>query len=98
MNYSKSISDQSNITEKFVLNIFFNHSIKGAPDCPDFCDLDYDPVCGSDGKTYPSICNLKKASCKSNNTEISVVHPGGCEFESKKNYGKSIQIIVKTFG
>eukprot|EP00795_Rhopilema_esculentum_P013365 gene13365-4219_t len=35
-------------------------------------------VCGSDGKTYASECDLKKAVCKSRQT-VSIVSPGACK-------------------
>lgn len=42
------------------------------------CPRNYDPVCGSDGKTYGNTCELRKAACRSW-TRITVAHTGECE-------------------
>merc|ERR1712037_75732 len=52
-------------------------------------ELDSGPVCGSDGRTYPSSCSLRQQSCKmmrrqgrsfqSSLLKIEQVHSGGCK-------------------
>ena len=37
----------------------------------------FDPVCGTDGKTYPNKCVLDIATCKSNG-KIQFKHKGVC--------------------
>ena len=44
--------------------------------CPQ-CSLNYKPVCGSDGSSYPSRCLLEKHSCASQKT-ITVSGVGRC--------------------
>lgn len=38
-------------------------------------------VCGSDGKTHPSLCQLQRASCL-DRKDVAVVHRGPCRGES----------------
>ncbi|RWS29760.1 agrin-like protein [Leptotrombidium deliense] len=48
--------------------------------CPLSCPLVMKPVCGSDGVTYDSECDLQRESCL-NETEVSVVHRSACDSE-----------------
>ena len=45
--------------------------------CPTRCPLFFNPVCGSDGYTYPNQCTLQVESCKTR-TRITVVKQGQC--------------------
>ncbi|KAI1278101.1 Agrin [Halotydeus destructor] len=44
--------------------------------CPE-CPQVYSPVCGTDGSTYNSKCDLNRSSCQSR-SKISVIHDGQC--------------------
>ena len=45
--------------------------------CPIVCTKEYDPVCGSDGRTFPNPCVVKYESCL-RQKNISIVHYGHC--------------------
>ncbi|KAK7088165.1 hypothetical protein V1264_022111 [Littorina saxatilis] len=46
-------------------------------ECPTICPANYDPVCGSDGRTYSNTCALKVNACLSQ-LVIDVAHNGRC--------------------
>ncbi|KAK3740793.1 hypothetical protein QZH41_010082, partial [Actinostola sp. cb2023] len=45
--------------------------------CPDACIQLFDPVCGSDNKTYSNVCFLGIEKCK-NNPSLRVMYRGSC--------------------
>nr|P0DKM9.1 RecName: Full=Turripeptide OL11-like [Xenuroturris albina] len=45
--------------------------------CMTICTMEYWPVCGSDGKTYPNKCHLTSTACTSQK-DITVLHEGKC--------------------
>ena len=47
------------------------------PKCSALCTKEYNPQCGSDGKTYGNPCMMKYATCKSNG-RITLAYPGEC--------------------
>ncbi len=51
-------------------------TIKDDVECPTFCTQQYQPVCGSDGKTYGNACELKAVTCK--DSSIKQVKQGEC--------------------
>ena len=47
--------------------------------CPKAVTLEYYPVCGSDGVTYPNPGSLEVADCESGGA-ITKIHDGDCEY------------------
>lgn len=53
--------------------------------CPTNCPSARDPVCGSDGKTYPTKCHLEKESCEKEKF-LEVEKTGKCGMFSENNF------------
>jgi hypothetical protein len=50
----------------------------------------YNPVCGSDFKTYKNECQLRKRACRQENKKLDVSHKGFCQSEFFKHFNFNI--------
>ncbi|OWA50498.1 putative Follistatin-A [Hypsibius exemplaris] len=50
--------------------------------CMDNCPDIYSPMCGTDGVTYDSMCDLNRASCRNKAKNIKYAHRGECNVSS----------------
>lgn len=62
-------------------------------DCPEKCELIYQPLCGSNGQTYKNQCQLKRDSCYSK-TKIVEIHKGECLRSEDDETEESRQWVV----
>jgi len=62
----------------FASNIASALADETSTECPSVCPAVYNPICGSDGKTYSNPCRMKVASCQ-NGQKIVKVHDGLCQ-------------------
>jgi len=56
---------------------WFNCRFRCVPVCSPICTREYDPQCGTDGKTYSNPCLLRYATCQSGG-RIKLKHAGRC--------------------
>jgi len=59
----------------------------GLSGCATICAANYDPVCGTDGKTYSNACNLNVANCQDQQSIIEVAYNGECGQDGSNGSG-----------
>ncbi|CAH0394071.1 unnamed protein product [Bemisia tabaci] len=64
----------------------YNGSVKCvcAPECRKINAQIKGPVCGSDGRSYRTVCRLEKRACRTRNRTLQVVYPGFCQSSCDK--------------
>nr|XP_045585768.1 four-domain proteases inhibitor-like isoform X2 [Procambarus clarkii] len=60
------------------LKVAYEGRCRPANQCSDVCILNYDPVCGTDGTTYPNACALGIEACNFPELNIKVDYDGEC--------------------
>ena len=85
--------DTQNFTETtlgFFLFFVFFFSFRAVvglslTDCAVRCEIVYEPVCGSDGRTYKNRCFLMRENCMRKIHELNVIHKGECDEEAEED-------------
>nr|XP_045585762.1 serine protease inhibitor dipetalogastin-like isoform X1 [Procambarus clarkii] len=67
------------------LRIAYEGECRHKNPCPKACTLQYDPVCGTDGKTYSNLCDLEVEACNNPQLNLKVAHKGECRPQNQCN-------------
>ena len=76
----------------YLLPIFFGGLLDDTKKCPDVCAANFDPQCGSDGKTYSNACDLKMTQCKNPSLQLQLAYKGQCKGKTDEGRWKEKQI------
>ena len=67
----------NNITNSVKIDLTEVLSFIIDPKCRNICTLEYNPQCGTDGKTYGNPCQFRGALCESDG-HVKLAHHGEC--------------------
>lgn len=62
--------------------------------CNRICTREYAPVCGTDGKTYSTVCMMMMSVCEQGRDDIMLKHRGECKAEGKGIMIQSLSFFV----
>ncbi|XP_068210100.1 four-domain proteases inhibitor-like isoform X2 [Palaemon carinicauda] len=73
-------------------------TIRQSNNCPNFCPLHHDPVCGSDGTTYSNMCLLSIANCRNQSVVLAGDGPCPPKIECPEKCNRHLEPVCGTDG